>query len=290
MIKIDVVSIANKIREDIKQEVSELKNKPCLATVIVGEDKASERYVRNKTKLCEELGIQSLVCQLPEGSSKRSIMNKVRDLVRSANIHGVLIQLPLPKDIDSAEIIDLIPHYKDVDGLTIINQGKLFNNKDGIVPCTPLGIMAILDELDEDVRGKDVCVLGKSNLLGKPLSILLANRGATVTICNSNSENIIDKTYDADIVISCTGVHGLINPLDVKDGALVIDAGTSYIGGKLVGDFDVTEFEKRNENTIFFQMRDDLRYTPVPFGVGQMTTTMLAYNTVKCYKLQNGLI
>lgn len=262
-----------KIKHELSKEVKLLKSKnvvPGLAVVLVGNDEASKIYVRNKQKSCSEVGIYSEKYELPENTSEEQILNLVEDLNKKENIDGVLVQLPLPKHIDEDKIIDLISPFKDVDAFHPFNVGKIMIGKNGFVPCTPEGIMEILSSQDISITGKNCVVVGSSNIVGKPMAMLLINQNATVTVCNKYTKNLKEHCKNADILIVAVGKAKLITADMVKTGAVVIDVGINRDeNGKLCGDVDFEEVEKIASYI-----------TPVPGGVGPMTIAMLLKNTI----------
>ena len=266
-------------REKIKKEIEEYKSKgyrePALAVILVGDDPASQVYVNNKRKACQQVGIKSLFYHLPEESSEEKLLKLVEELNENPEVDGILVQLPLPKHINPQKVIETIAPDKDVDGFHPENMGKLIANLDsGFVPCTPLGIKILLDHYGIDVKGKDTTIVGAGYIVGKPLSVLMLNMDATITVCHIYTKDLKKHTLNADILVSATGVAHLIKEDMVKEGAIVIDVGISKKDGKIVGDVD---FERVKEKASYI--------TPVPGGVGPMTVTALLLNTVKAYKM-----
>ena len=240
-----------------------------LAVVLVGEDPASQVYVRNKIKACEEVGIRSFSYHLPAESSQEEVEALVDELVVSEKVHGILVQLPLPKHLDEKRILKRIPASKDVDGFCAENVGNLAMNRETIVACTPFGVMKMLEEYGIDPKGKSAVVLGRSNIVGKPMAMLLVNADATVTVCHSKTKDLKDVCAAADILVVAIGRAKFVTADMVKQGAVVIDVGMDRDeNGKLCGDVD---YENVKEKASFI--------TPVPGGVGPMTITMLLYNT-----------
>jgi len=269
-------------RERLKQEIETYKSKgyrePSLAVILVGNDPASQVYVNNKRKACQQVGIKSLFYHLPEESSEEKLLKLVEELNENPEVDGILVQLPLPKHINPQKVIEAIAPDKDVDGFHPENMGKLIANLDsGFVPCTPLGIKILLDHYGIDVKGKDTTIVGAGYIVGKPLSVLMLNMNATVTVCHIHTKDLKKHTLNADILVSATGVPHLIKEDMVKEGAVVIDVGISKKDGKIVGDVD---FERVKEKASYI--------TPVPGGVGPMTVTALLLNTVKAYKMHIG--
>jgi methylenetetrahydrofolate dehydrogenase (NADP+)/methenyltetrahydrofolate cyclohydrolase len=270
---IDGKNHANAMREEIKNNVAEFKAKTGkdigLAVVLVGDDSASQVYVRNKIKGCEQVGIKSLAYYLPKESSEKQVKDLVKQLVEDENVHGILVQLPLPKHINSDEVLKLIPKAKDVDGFSEENIGALCLKQDCLVACTPNGVMKMLEREGIEIKGKNAVVVGRSNIVGKPMAMLLLNADATVTVCHSKTKNLKEICLSADILVAAIGKAKFITADMVKDGAVVIDVGMDRDeNGKLCGDVD---FDNVKEKCSYI--------TPVPGGVGPMTITMLLYNT-----------
>lgn len=277
---IDCPFIARKIKEEVKHEVQGLGIKPCLAVVLVGDNPASQTYVKNKEKVCNEVGIESKVVYVRNDVSQIGLETIVKQLNNDCNVHGILVQLPLPSHLDEQKIIDLINPKKDVDGLTIHNQGLLALGRldEAIIPCTPSGVLRMFDEVGYDLNGKNVTIVGRSNLFSKPMFHLALSRNATVTMCHSKTTNLTYKTVSADVLISAIGQPKYFGFFDVGRGAFVVDVGINRDeDGKLCGDVDTNEVIHNVEYI-----------TPVPRGVGVLTTAMLLKNVVKCVKLQKG--
>ncbi|HJB93493.1 MAG TPA: bifunctional methylenetetrahydrofolate dehydrogenase/methenyltetrahydrofolate cyclohydrolase FolD [Candidatus Borkfalkia stercoripullorum] len=269
---IDGKALAAKLRGELKEKVAAFKSEKGdigLAVVLVGEDPASQVYVRNKIKACEEVGIRSFSYHLPAESSQEEVEALVDELVVSEKVHGILVQLPLPKHLDEKRILKRIPASKDVDGFCAENVGNLAMNRETIVACTPFGVMKMLEEYGIDPKGKSAVVLGRSNIVGKPMAMLLVNADATVTVCHSKTKDLKDVCAAADILVVAIGRAKFVTADMVKQGAVVIDVGMDRDeNGKLCGDVD---YESVKEKASFI--------TPVPGGVGPMTITMLLYNT-----------
>lgn len=269
---IDGKALAAKLRGELKEKVAAFKSEKGdigLAVVLVGEDPASQVYVRNKIKACEEVGIRSFSYHLPAESSQEEVEVLVDELVVSEKVHGILVQLPLPKHLDEKRILKRIPASKDVDGFCAENVGNLAMNRETIVACTPFGVMKMLEEYGIDPKGKSAVVLGRSNIVGKPMAMLLVNADATVTVCHSKTKDLKDVCAAADILVVAIGRAKFVTADMVKQGAVVIDVGMDRDeNGKLCGDVD---YENVKEKASFI--------TPVPGGVGPMTITMLLYNT-----------
>ena len=265
---IDGKEISKSIRSELSNKISLLKKAVGLAVVLVGNNSASQVYVKNKIKACEEVGIKSFAHYLPENTSQTELENLLKKLADDETVHGILVQLPLPKHI-SEDVLRLIPHEKDVDGFSAENVGSLCLKQKGTVPCTPYGIMKMLEYENIDICGKNAVVVGRSNIVGKPIAMLLLNSDATITVCHSKTKNLMDICKSADILIVAIGKAKFIKSDMVKDGAVVIDVGMNRDeNGKLCGDVD------------FESVKDKCSHiTPVPGGVGPMMITMLMYNT-----------
>lgn len=276
---IDGKELARNIRQKLKDEVEELKNAdihPKLAVIMVGDDKASKVYVKNKSKACEEIGIEYEEFLLPEKTTMEELISLIDELNNNTTIHGILVQSPLPKGLDANEAFQAISPKKDVDGFHPVNVGKLSLNQDCFVSCTPYGILKMLETYQIPIEGKHAVVIGRSNIVGKPMAKCLLNKNATVTVCHSKTNNLDEITKQADILIVAIGKPKFITADMVKEGAVVIDVGINRMDdGKLVGDVD---FENVKEKTSFI--------TPVPGGVGPMTIAMLMENVVKAAKQQ----
>ena len=276
---IDGKELAKNIRLKLKDEVIELKNadiNPKLAVIMVGDDKASKVYVKNKSKACEDVGIEYEEYLLPEKTKMEELLELIEKLNNDETIHGILVQSPLPKGLDANEAFRAISPKKDVDGFNPINVGKLSLNQDCFVSCTPYGIIKMLEAYNIEIEGAHAVIIGRSNIVGKPLAQCLLNKNATVTICHSRTKNLKEITKQADILIAAIGKAKFVTEDMVKDGATVIDVGINRMDdGKLLGD---TDFEN---------IKDKVSYiTPVPGGVGPMTIAMLMHNVVKAAKQQ----
>ena len=276
---IDGKKLAGEIRSAIGLEVTELKaksgNVPGLATVLVGEDPASAVYVRSKNKICKELGFISLEHTLPEDTKEKDLLALVRELNGNEAVSGILVQLPLPKHIDSIKILEAIDPAKDVDGFHPVSVGRLMMGTAALAPCTPSGIIEMLDRYKVGIEGKHAVVLGRSNIVGKPVALLLLHRNATVTICHSRTKDLPAVTRTADILIAAVGRPNMVTADMVKEGAVVIDVGINRVDGKLVGDVAFNDVQPKAS-----------LITPVPGGVGPMTIAMLMLNTLKAFKAQ----
>lgn len=277
MIKIDGKGIAQKTLAYIEKEHKLLKDKygraAGLAVIMVGDNPASEIYVKNKIKACETAGIYSRTIKFDENVTEKDLIEEIEKLNKDDKIDGILVQLPLPAHIDELKIINAISPEKDVDGFHSVNLGKMIiGDKTGFLPCTPYGIMQLLDEYGIDPAGKDTVIIGRSNIVGKPAAILFIEKSATVQVCNTKTKNTKEKIRNADIVIAAVGVPNFIKGEDIKEGAVVIDVGINRVNGKLCGDVD---YEEVSEKAGYI--------TPVPGGVGPMTIASLIKNTFKSY-------
>lgn len=279
---IDGKLVAKLTREQIKKEVEQLKSLKYpdaigLAVILVGDDPASQVYVRNKIKACDEVGIKSFLCKLPAESTFDEVAGTISYLNENPDVSGMILQLPLPKHLDENSLLDLIDPNKDVDGCHYVQKGRLWTGRDSLVACTPSGVMKLLEYYDIPLEGKNAVVIGRSNLVGKPLAQLLLDKNCTVTICHSKTRNLGEIVSKADIVCVAIGKAKFLTADMVKEGAAVVDVGMDRDeNGKLCGDVD---FDAVAPKCSFI--------TPVPGGVGPMTVTMLLANTVKAYKAQN---
>lgn len=275
---IDGKAVAREIQKQIKEEIEGLKRRwgmvLGLGVVLVGDDPASHLYVRNKEKACKEVGIRSQEHLLPASVSERELLSVIHNLNRDKQIHGILVQLPLPAHIRSDKILEAVSPLKDVDGFHPVNQGLLLLGAEGLKPCTPLGIMKLLDSIGCDPKGKNATVVGRSNIVGKPVALMLLARHATVTLCHSRTAQLKDEVSRADILVVAIGKAGLVRGDWIKPGAVVIDVGSNRLpSGKFVGD---VEFESAKERASWI--------SPVPGGVGPMTICMLLFNTLRAAK------
>ncbi len=278
MVKIDGKAFSQVILEKIREEHNQLKEKygkqAGLAVVIVGNNPASQVYVRNKMKACENVGFYSENIELDENISEEELLQEIDKLNKNDRINGILVQLPLPSHINELKIIDSISPEKDVDGFHVVNIGKMvIGDETGFLSCTPYGIMQLLEEYKIEIAGKDAVIIGRSNIVGKPMALMLIQKGATVQVCNSRTKDLRKKLNDADIIIVAAGVPKLLKKEDVKEGAVVIDVGINRVDGKICGDVD---YEEVAEKASYI--------TPVPGGVGPMTIASLIKNTFKSYK------
>ena len=275
---IDGKLVTAKIREEIKNESAAFEKetgiKPGLAVIIVGDDPASQVYVRNKGKACEEVGFYSEIHRLPAETTEEELLSLVHSLNENEKIHGILVQSPLPKHLDEALIVNNIRYEKDVDAFHPVNVGKIMIGDYNFLPCTPAGVMELLKAYDIDVCGKEVAVVGRSNIVGKPQAMLMLHANATVTICHSRTKTLKEVLNRADVVVMAIGEAKFLTADMIKEGAVVIDVGMNRDeNGKLCGDVDFEECEKKASYI-----------TPVPGGVGPMTITMLMKNTLTAAK------
>lgn len=270
---LDGKALAEKIKTQLKQKIAKLKKDkiiPGLAIILVGKDPASVLYTTKKMEACRELGIFCQKLDLPAEITQKDLLQKISELNSDSKIHGILVQLPLPKHLDTHQILQSISPEKDADGLHPLNLGNLLIDTHGLAPATPKGIIYLLESYKVEIAGKHAVIVGRSNILGKPLAAMLLNRDATVTICHRQTKNLANYTRQADILISGAGQAKLITKDMIKPGAVVIDVGVNRSGGKLVGDAD---FENLKDITSFI--------TPVPGGVGPMTIVMLLENVIQ---------
>lgn len=279
---LDGKTIAKEIREGLKKEVEDIKREkgitPGLAVVLVGENPASQVYVKNKIKACEELGINSIAHRIPETTTEEELLKLIHNLNNDPAVHGILVQLPLPKHINTQKVMDEIIPEKDVDGFHPVNLGKLMMGEAVFPPCTPHGIMEILKRSSAKMAGAEAVVVGRSNIVGKPVALMLLQENATVTICHSKTKDLGEVTRRADILVVAIGKAKAVTAGMVKPGAVVIDVGINRVEDKLVGDVDYDEVSKIAS-----------AITPVPGGVGPLTIAMLMKNTIKSAKIKSGL-
>jgi len=278
---LDGKRLSAEIKEEVKAEIENLKNlsndyeSPSLATILVGDNPASEIYVNLKDKACKECRINSTIYKFPKTITEEELLKKIEQLNADKHTHGILVQMPLPEHINPTKIMNAISDIKDVDGFNPVNSGKLMNNDEILAPCTPKGVIYMLEKYNVNIKGSNVIVINHSPVVGKPLTLMLLNRNATVTVCHVFTKNLKEHTLGADILISAVGKPNLITEDMVKDGVVVVDVGISRIGGKISGDVD---FENvKNKASLI---------TPVPGGVGPMTVAMLLKNTVNAFKMQ----
>lgn len=278
---LDGKALSTKVKDRVKQEISNLpKNDkiPTLAVVLVGDDPASAIYVRNKKRACEYVGIKSVSVTLGQDTTQEKLEQTLNNLNNDKSINGILLQLPLPKGLDERKALNCIAPEKDVDGLSSVNFGKLITKEVGITPCTPTGLMEFFKEYNIDLTGKNVVIINRSILVGKPLALMMLNANATVTICHSKTQNISEYTKKADVIVTAVGKAKFLTEDMVKDGAVVIDVSIVRTEAGLCGD---TDYENIKDKASYI--------TPVPGGVGPMTIAMLMENTLKAYKLQNNI-
>lgn len=281
MTLIDGKALSAKIKEEVKVEVAQLKEQegvtPGLAVVLVGDDAASATYVNSKHKACENAGIYSEVITKDSSITQEELLSLIDDMNNNPKLDGILVQLPLPKHIDTRTVLEAISPLKDVDGFHPFNVGKMVSDLDSFIPATPFGVMRMFEEHNIELSGKNAVVIGSSDIVGKPMASLLTNAKATVTVCNSRTKDLKFYTQNADIVVIAVGVPHLLRGDMIKEGAIVIDVGINRLDtGKLTGDAD------------FEDCKDKCSYiTPVPGGVGPMTIGMLLKNTIKAAKLRD---
>ncbi|MCD8541392.1 bifunctional methylenetetrahydrofolate dehydrogenase/methenyltetrahydrofolate cyclohydrolase FolD [Aliarcobacter cryaerophilus] len=281
MVLLDGKILSAKIKEEVKVEVTQIvKEKnitPGLAVILVGNDAASATYVASKAKACKDAGIYSVVHEMPESITQEELLETINMMNNNPKLDGILVQLPLPKHIDTTTVLEAINPLKDVDGFHPYNVGRMVSNLDSFLPATPFGVMRMFEEHNIELSGKDVVVIGSSDIVGKPMASLLINKKATVTVCNSRTKDLKAHTSKADIVIIAVGVPYLLKEDMVKDGAVVIDVGINRLDtGKLVGDADFEGLKNKCSHL-----------TPVPGGVGPMTIAMLLKNTIKAANLRD---
>ena len=265
------------LREEIKNEIANLKKKtnkvPGLTVILIGEFAPSQIYVRNKEKNSKEVGINSNVLKYPSDVSEEEVLNKIEELNKDKNISGILVQLPLPDQINKEKVINAIDPLKDVDGFNPVNVGNLASGYKAIVPCTPLGCLLLIKKVEKNLSGKHAVIIGRSNLNGKPMAQLLLKENCTVTIVHSKTKNLQNECLKADILVAAVGVPNLVKKDWVKSDAVVIDVGINKVDNKIIGDVN------------FEEIKDKVRaITPVPGGVGPMTIACLLSNTLKCFK------
>ncbi len=282
MTLIDGKAVSNAVKDEVRSEIDKRGITPCLAVILVGNDPASAVYVNNKKKACEYCAIVSRSFELSEDTSEEELLSLIDRLNEDREVNGILVQLPLPGHIDENKVIERIAPKKDVDGFSSLSAGALITGEEGFVPCTPAGILELLKRYDIDISGKNCVVMGRSNIVGKPMALLLLKENGTVTVTHTKTENIRDITNKADILVVAVGRPALVDDSYVKDGAVVIDVGVHRIdpdknnGKKLCGDVD---FDSVSRKASFI--------TPVPGGVGPMTIAELMKNTLRAYDLQN---
>lgn len=272
---LDGKTLKQTILAELSNEVSQLEEKPQLVVIQVGHDEASNVYIKQKKNMCKAVGYLYHHITLEDTTTTEEVLNIINDLNNDPQVNGILVQMPLPKHLDTSLIQNAVLPEKDVDGLTDINAGKLIHNKEALYPCTPYGVMELLKYYNISVEGKNVVIVGRSNLVGKPLASLMINAGATVDICHSKTTDLAKHTKNADILVSAVGKPNLITKDMVKDRAIIIDVGINRTATGLCGDVD---YDKVSQVASYI--------TPVPGGVGPMTVAMLAKNVLKAYKIQ----
>ena len=280
MILLDGKALSEKLKEEVKVEVAQLVEEkhitPGLAVILVGSDAASATYVASKAKSCKNAGIYSVVHEMPDSITQEELLETIEMMNKNPKLDGILVQLPLPKHIDTTVVLEAINPLKDVDGFHPYNVGKMVSNLDSFLPATPFGVMRMFEEYGIELSGKNAVVIGSSDIVGKPMASLLINAKATVTVCNSRTKDLASHTKAADIVVIAVGVPYLLKADMIKDGAIVIDVGINRLDtGKLVGDADFEDCKSKCSHI-----------TPVPGGVGPMTIGMLLKNTIKAAKLR----
>ena len=272
-------SVSANIKADVAKEIEKLKADVTLAVVLIGDDPASQVYVRNKEKACEKVGIRSETIRLSADTTQAEAEKVIKDLADDDKINGILVQLPLPKQLDKDALLELIPEHKDVDGLTRANAAHLYTNAFGIVPCTPPGVIDLLKAYGIGLAGKKAAIIGRSMLVGKPLSLLMLNENATVTVCHSKTKNIAEITKNSDIVVCALGKPKFLTADMVSDNCVVVDVGINRLETGLCGDADYEAI-----------LPKAYAITPVPGSCGPMTIAELLKNTLKCYKIQHRLM
>lgn len=275
MVIIDGKKIKNEILDELKNEVSELTEKPNFAVIQVGDNPASNVYIKQKAKMAEYIGYGYKHLKLAEDITEKELLNEIDKLNKDKNVHGILVQMPLPEQIDTNKVQNAVLPEKDVDGLSDMNAGKLFHSKDALFSCTPYGVMEILKRYNISIEERHAVIVGRSNLVGKPMSVMLTNAGATVTLCHSKTKDLMMHTKMADILIVCVGKPKMITSEMVSEGTIVIDVGINRLADGLCGDVD---YENVANKCSYI--------TPVPGGVGPMTVAMLGQNVLKAYQMQ----
>ncbi len=277
---IDGKKTAEKLREDLKKKITSLKSAynsvPGLTVILIGEDPASKIYVKNKEKFSKEVGVNSEVIRYPQNVEEKVVLDKIKELNNNKKVSGILVQLPLPKHINKKQVIETILPDKDVDGFHPVNVGNLSSGHDSNIPCTPLGCLLLLKEIEKNLTGKHAVVIGRSNLNGKPMTQLLLKENCTVTVTHSKTKDLKSECNRADIIIAAAGIPKLVKGDWIKKGAIVIDVGINKTKSGLVGDVDFEQVSKVAK-----------AITPVPGGVGPMTIACLLNNTVECFKRSN---
>lgn len=273
---IDGEALSLQIQDNIKKEIKSCMIRPSVAVIQIGDNPASNSYIKRKETACNNVGVYFRLYKFDEGTPELTIINKIKELNNDEYVNGILVQLPLPEQYNEKRIVNSIINSKDIDGLTDINVGRMINGKKTLVPCTPLGIMRMLEEYNVELAGKNVVIVGRGKLVGRPLITLMLAKDATVTVCHSKTTNLAEMTKLADVLVVACGVPKLITADMVKDDVVVIDAGINRVDGKLCGDVDFEEVSKKAS-----------LITPVPKGVGPMTVAMLLQNIITCYNSKN---
>ena len=273
---IDGEALSLQIQDNIKKEIKSCMIRPSVAVIQIGDNPASNSYIKRKETACNNVGVYFRLYKFDEGTPELTIINKIKELNNDEYVNGILVQLPLPEQYNEKRIVNSIINSKDIDGLTDINVGRMINGKKTLVPCTPLGIMKMLEEYNVELAGKNVVIVGRGKLVGRPLITLMLAKDATVTVCHSKTTNLAEMTKLADVLVVACGVPKLITADMVKDDVVVIDAGINRVDGKLCGDVDFDEVSKKAS-----------LITPVPKGVGPMTVAMLLQNIITCYNSKN---
>ena len=272
---LDGKSLSAKIKDEVKAGADSYKQTPILAVLTIGDDEASKVYVENKRKACEYCGMSMMHFDYADCVKESVVIKKIKELNKDKSVNGIILQLPIPKEFNTKKLLNTISPDKDVDGLTDISQGKILGGNATFIPCTPKGILEIFDHYKIDLEGRHVVVIGRSDLVGKPIMLECINRNATVTMCHSKTKDLEKYTKDADVLIVAVGHKHLIDSSMIKEGAIIIDVGITRIDGKIYGDVNPNVESKASY------------VTPVPGGVGPMTVAMLLKNTFIAYKLQN---
>ena len=269
--------LSARVKDELKGKIDSFVTKPVLAVIMIGDNEASKIYIETKKKACQYVGISFMTFYYDENENEETIINKIEELNNEKIVSGIIVQLPLPKKFNEKNIINAISPSKDVDGLTEISQGKMLGGKSDFIPCTPKGIIKILDVYNIDITSKHIVIIGRSNLVGKPLLLECIKRNATVTICHSKTKDLEKYTKQADILVSATGKKHIIDKNMIKEGATLIDVGITRENNKIYGDINPNAYEKASS------------YSPVPGGVGPMTVVMLLENVYEAYKKQGGI-
>lgn len=275
---LDGKKTSQNMKNELKAEFSKLSSSVKLVVILVGEDPASKIYVKAKQKACAEVGVVCEVLFMDSAISHEDLVGKIHQLNDAKDVHGILVQLPLPKHLNEDIIINTIDYKKDVDGFHLLNKGRLLNGVESVIPATPLGVITLLKAYEIDLSGKNALVIGRSNIVGKPMAILLLNNNATVTIAHSKTKDLKQLTLNADIIVSAVGKPHFITAEMIKEGAIIVDVGITRINKKVVGDVDFENVSKKAG-----------AITPVPGGVGPMTIAMLLMNLLTCYQNQQNI-